>query len=175
MNDEYGNARRAIDEEWAMSSPSLETAKLPKIAEEIAAPTDSSSEDEIITIVRGGGGAATAKEKEDEWKMPEPVFRVSDGKTPEKTDKPAAKNDLPFTEAIKLEENITAAATAPVQAQPNISAEFTVRDTLEEQPAENQKKTLSIIMVVFGIAAIVVFAIAFLAAVYFLFFYKTAV
>lgn len=173
MNDEYGNARRAVDEEWAMSSPGLETTKLPKIADEIAAPTDSNDEDEIITIVRGSSnGAAAAKETEDEWKMPEPVFRVSSGKTPEKTDKSKdeAPNDLPFSQAISLEPN---ASAAPVQAQPNISAEFTVRETLEKQPAENQEKTLSIVMVVLGIAAIVVFAVAFLAAVYFLFFYKT--
>lgn len=172
MNDEFGNAKKAFDADWEMKASGFETTKLPKIADEISPPeqNDFGAEDEIITLVRGDGGAAAKKEKEDEWKMPEPVFRVSSGKTPDKSDKPTAKNDLPFTEAIKLEENITA---APVQAQPNISAEFTARELIEKQPAEDKQKTLSVITVVLGIAAIVVFAIAFLAAVYFLFFYKT--
>lgn len=172
MNDEYGNAKKALDADWEMKASSFETTKLPKIADEIAAQIDSN--EEIITVVRSSGAAA-AKEKEDEWKMPEPVFRVSSGKTPDKTAKPNndAPNDLPFTKAISLEENVTAAA--PVQAQPNISTEFTVRDAIEKQPAEKEQKTLSIVMVALGIAAIVVFAIAFLAAVYFLFFYKTEI
>jgi uncharacterized protein YqhQ len=174
MNDEFGNARKALDENWELKSSSLDTTKLPKITDDISAPQQIAfdDEEEIITVVRGSNGdTAVKKENEDEWKMPDPVFRVSSGKTPDKSDKLASKNNLPFTEAIKLEESITAATTS-VQAQPNISAEFTIRDTIEKPPAEKEEKTLSIIMLVLGIAAIIFFAVLFLAAVYFLFFYK---
>jgi len=175
MNDEFGNVKKAFDADCEMKASGFETTKLPKIADEISLPkqNDFGDEDEIITLVSGSNGAAAKKEKEDEWKMPEPVFRVSSGKRADKSDKSPAKNDLPFAEAIKLEETINAAP--PVQAQPNISAEFTVRQNPERQPAEAEEKTLSLLTIVLGIAAIVVFAVAFLAIVIYLFFYKTAI
>lgn len=175
MNDEYGNAKRALDDDWTANPTNFQTTKLPEIAVDISPPTDFDGDDEIVSLVRGAGSdKKDEKEKSDGWKMPEPVFRVSEGKTPDKSEKSdnsnnAAQTDLPFSEAISLEK---ISADTLIQSQPNISQEFTISDASEKTSAKTGSKNFNILFVVLGLIALIVFAVAFLVTVYFLFFYK---
>ncbi|MDQ6788561.1 MAG: hypothetical protein M3033_17290 [Acidobacteriota bacterium] len=120
----------------------------------------------------------TASAKNDEWKMPEPVFRVSDGTThgSQKTQMPP--NQLPTQAAPQpeqtvKEENPLAASGIDIQPQPYLPEELNINQIMPDKPAESKNGVPKIIFGVFGIVAMALFAIVFLIGVYFLFFYKS--
>ncbi len=137
----------------------------------------------------------------DGWKMPEPIFRVTEGYCPLTSEKaaiytPPIKQPAPVDEKLSnlyappsredmpditmhnmslsdLRASIPAEKTdAPVEAQPDIFEEFSAEDVDSEATAtdvaESAKK--GFIFTVFGITAMLLFAAAFLALVYVLFF-----
>ena len=170
MNDEYDKTK-AITEDWSVDSPGYQMKPKTENSGNIAA--EKVSQQDLSGV---GDWAMTDPEvnippetNADEWKMPEPVFRVSSGKTPEKSKTP--QNNLPFSKLPLPEETGTA---VPVQPQPNISEEFTIGEVIEKKPAKAEPKSFSTTTLVLGFAAMIVFAVAFLVGIYFLFFYKPA-
>lgn len=98
--------------------------------------------------------------KSDGWRMPEPVFRVSDGFCPLKPDgKTQSDEKTPHVSA------------AP---QPKVSKEFIVRQTPPKTPfpVKARRETARLFFAALGVLAMLSFAAGFLALVYFLFFYK---
>ena len=102
---------------------------------------------------------------DDEWSMPEPVFRVSEGHTPKR---PVAvfEGDEHETEAANIDE--------PAEPQPDISDEIATAIT-EEMPIYKPKSRgcaknfLFIIGLIGAIAAALI-----ILAVYFLFYFRPA-
>lgn len=115
--------------------------------------------------------------KEDKWQMPEPVFRVSSGKKLNKSVSPIPyvkqrANQPPVSSEIS-EPAVSAAppvAAADIQPQPYISEDFIVDDVVKENPVRAKSKVGRIILIAAGILAMIVFAVAFLIGIYFLFF-----
>lgn len=138
----------------------------------------------------------------DGWKMPEPIFRVTEGYCPLTSEKaaihtPPIKQPAPVDEKLSnlyappsredmpditmhnmslsdLRASIPAETFAPnvaIEAQPDIFEELSAENVDSEttdDTADSKKK--SFIFTVFGITAMLLFAAAFLALVYFLFF-----
>jgi hypothetical protein len=121
----------------------------------------------------------------DEWVMPPPVFRQSEGYDPREqqpavspvpqseidTDVPDASED----EAAPAPESATANDDPPpaVAAQPDLSGDFTLDEIETVEPASRKRGSgaLSIILVVLAIAAGIAVLFVFLAIVYLLFFF----
>ena len=172
MSDEHGNRNDFSDEDWAVTpvnvQPERNFAKPPQSSPETQTGSDG---DEAITLVPSK--KVEKKEKPDQWKMPEPVFRVSDGKSHKKSVKETPPTDLPFSEPIKLEKpSPAAAAKAPIQPQPNISAEFNLKDVAPNAPVKTKAKKSNLVFIILILMAIIVFAVVFSVAIYFLFFNK---
>lgn len=114
---------------------------------------------------------ATTTENND-WKMPEPVFRVSDG-TPfgsAKPDAPPSKQPAVANppQIIKAD-----ASGLDIQPQPYLPEELNINQITRGKPVEPKRGIPRVIFGVFGILAMALFALAFLIGVYFLFFYKS--
>ena len=128
------------------------------------------------------------------WEMPAPIFRVSEGVEVKKTvpeaaadsngdgavsDEALAKLYAPpesesEPDSVKAEAAPAAPPAVDIQPQPYISEEFTLNDIPE--PIATEKKgdpTLRKLMAGFGLFCMVLFIIAFIGVVYFLFFYKS--
>jgi hypothetical protein len=114
------------------------------------------------------------------WEMPKPVFQQSSGYLPKGFEKrfnvPDPQADVPTDEPIAevpVAEDAPAAAPGPVvQPQPDVSEEFAL--DAQPAPASTKKKrspAVRIFLTLLGIAAMIVFAIVFLAVIYYLFFY----
>lgn len=158
----------------------------------------------------------------DGWRMPEPVFRVSDGFCPLKPDGKApsdgraaqsaaakksrttadeplanlyappvndAENDVSqhtmhnlslsdLSDSPDLKTpvpKLTPIAPQIAAPQPNISEEFTIKQTPEKPPEKKPRsETKRLFFAALGVLAMLSFAAGFLALVYFLFFYKAA-
>ncbi|HEX8637386.1 MAG TPA: hypothetical protein VF692_04940 [Pyrinomonadaceae bacterium] len=162
----------------------------------------------------------------DGWRMPEPIFRVSDGFCPLKSggkaqsseraaqpaavkrsrttsDEPLANlyappekearddvsqrtmhnlslsdlSDLPDSLDLKTPAPEIAPVASKIAApQPNISEEFTVKQSPPQTPPEKKPRseTARLFFAALGVLAMLSFAAGFLALVYFLFFYKAA-
>lgn len=170
MNDEYDKTKR-IAEDRTMDSPGFQ---MKPEAESLGNTAANKGTQQDLSEI--GDWAMTDPEvdippetKADEWKMPEPVFRVSDGKTAESRKTP--QNNFPFSKSPLPEEIET---TKPIQPQPNISEEFTINHVIEKKPAQAEPKGFSTTVLILAFAAMIVFAIVFLVVVYSLFFYKPA-
>jgi hypothetical protein len=113
----------------------------------------------------------TAETQNDGWKMPDPVFRVSDGMpfNNSKSDmppskQPAAVNSEQITKTEPVDLNI--------QPQPFLPEELNTNQ-IKEKPVEHKSGVPRVIFGIFGILTMALFALAFLIGVYFLFFYKS--
>ncbi len=113
---------------------------------------------------------AAAQAKNDDWKMPEPVFRVSDG-TPFGNAKSETKPSIqpPAAEQIIKKET----GGLEIQPQPYLPEELDINQITRKKPAEAESGIPRVIFGVFGILVMALFALAFLIGVYFLFFYKS--
>lgn len=111
MNNEYENMKQDLEEDWTVGEPNFHSKQAADAAINSEVPTTGSdpqnqatSDDWAMnTLVSSGGISNLVKqidaekragntantnpleEKPDEWKMPEPVFRVSSGKKVEKS------------------------------------------------------------------------------------------
>ena len=111
------------------------------------------------------------EEKQNKWQMPEPVFRVSNGK---KVEKPALAEDN-ANSPISPPKSAEIQKQAPdIQPQPYISEAFIVsdEDIIEEPPAKVENNTKRIILIFAGILAMILFAVGFLIGIYFLVFHN---
>ena len=157
MNEERENTNNPPeDEDWAMSEP----------------PDNNT------------GKTEQPEARQNNWKMPEPVFRVSGGTTFSGSKNETPPLNLPPEQpspqpiAQPPSQNIKEEKSAPdvkIQAQPYISEEFNISQikAATGAPAKPKSKVPKIIFAVAGILAMTAFAIAFLFGVYYLFFYKS--
>lgn len=168
MNNKNENTQKAAEEDWAMSEPDFH------LTQPVGAPplnkTASENEAEDWTVTPTA--KKTAEKKTDGWQMPEPVFRVSSGKTPEKFGKTKQKND---SSANKSEDSEKSSESGNVQPQPFISEDLIAGDLIETAPVKAKSKTSKGVFIVVGLIAMLVFAVAFLIGIYFLFFYKSEI
>jgi hypothetical protein len=142
-------------------------------------------------VPRPGPNSPTAKAAAS-WEMPAPIFRVSEGVevkiiVPEPAaevdgngtaDNPLAKIYAPPDAGVdKVPSEKEAPAATPstdIQPQPYLSDEFTLNDIAEVLPAEKKSNpVVRKVLAIFGILCMVLFIIAFIGVVYFLFFYKS--
>lgn len=117
--------------------------------------------------------------QQDGWKMPEPVFRISDGTRigNSENEKPPSNlpSEMPQT-AQPPSQNTQAEKAAPdakIQPQPYISEEFNLNQIkAATAPVKSKSKIPRIIFIILGILAMVGFAVGFVIMVYYLFFYQ---
>ena len=153
-------------EDWSMKATTSE--------EHISKPPEQINSEQFvdapITNPLSDGKPASGK-NQDKWQMPEPVFRVSSGKKVNKSTLAETRPNLP-TNPPEVSEVTN--STTNIQPQPYISEEFSFSDAaaIEETPAEVKNGVGRMIFIVVGILAMVLFAIAFLVGVYFLFFHQ---
>lgn len=204
MNNEYENIKQDLEEDWTVGEPNFHSKQAANAATDGEVPTTGSdpqnqanSDDWAMNTMVSSGGisslveqmdaerrAATApntnplEEKPDEWKMPEPVFRVSSGK---KVEKPASamprlnfSAEPPATSETSEASEITD-SVADIQPQPYISEALIVgdEDAIEVSPAKVKSKAGRTVFIIAGILAMVLFAASFLIGIYFLVFRTT--
>lgn len=123
------------DDDWAMTDPNLkfDPQTSPTPTGNNPSATDESTDIWSVQPVRDSSPAPSARN--DEWQMPEPTFRVSEGVTPtfEKSSPPDGFNAAPIPE-IEFDTdpsldfanaNATAIPAAPAQPEPAVAAEPT--------------------------------------------------
>ena len=175
MNNEYENMKQELEEDWTVNElnfhstqivgrengEAFSTAAPPPI---LAEPTENWTMDMSTNEI-------PKEETKGRWEMPEPVFRVSNGKT---LDKPkTAASPLPLNlQPVRPEIAPAVAGVSNIQPQPYISEAFTADepDDIEEPPVKTESGVGRMILIGVGILAMVLFAVGFLAGVYFLFF-----
>jgi hypothetical protein len=116
-----------------------------------------------------------AQTKDDGWKMPEPIFRVSEG-TPfskSKIETPPSSQPNLIAEHEKTSKEEKLPVGVEIQPQPFISEEFNINQIKVEKPVESKSRIPGFIFGIAGITIMALFAVAFLIGVYFLFFYKS--
>jgi hypothetical protein len=195
-----------MSDELNQKNPPIDDWSLPPT--DVNVPPVENSEDWVMTSPLKSQITETPK---DGWKMPDPVFRMSDGYCPVKSDQnagaqanfkkapvdetlanlyapPTPTEDLPDMtmhnisladlkaeiEAEKAGKSKKAEKPAkpPIEPQPNISQEFNIQTVATEAaPAKKERSERArLILVIVGIAAMILFAVGFLALIYFLFF-----
>jgi len=157
MNDEYGDRKKLIGEDSAGFQMKPQTEDATKIS--LAAQTFFIEDNDLDTLLTEDELAE--KEEPSEWKMPEPIFRTSSGKSFKKSDN-QPPSDLLFSETSNSEENLNAAPVKP-QANDKITEKSTVN--LE---SDNFNK-------IFVVLTAVILVVALLATLYFWLFYKSQV
>lgn len=196
MSDE---TNKSIEEDWAMSDPDFhlkqklkaDSAEIP--AATLYAPPDlfedenfleiepdepanePESEDWTVSAPENVKIDQPPEESSDGWKMPDPVFISSEGKTVRKLEKKTTNPDLPAVQPVISEKSESPAADAP--PQPDVSEEIAVNSL--ESPIQTEKiiedKTEAKPKMFFafgGIFLMLIFATAFVIGIYFLFFHK---
>ena len=178
MNNEYENMKQELPDDWTMNEMNFHSTQVVSgentDAEPAALPavhpvSREAKEDWTMDM---STSEMPAQETNGKWQMPEPVFRISDGKKIEKSKSavPPPSMSLPTPPEVAVAD----AAPASIQPQPYISEAFVVEDeyTIEEPPAKAESGNKRIVLVVIGVLAMAFFAIAFLVGVYFLFFHN---
>lgn len=146
------------------------------------------NKDQHVTAAPVTSESVDLEEDKKAWRMPEPVFRQSTGHLPRGFQKqfPGNEDETAEPTSAASSANVNgagAAASAPapapavpsepaseIQPQPDI-----IEDTAPEQEPASvppvERSRMRIFLVVMGILAMAVFAIAFVAVIYYLFFY----
>ncbi len=101
-----------------------------------------------------------------QWKMPEPVFRQTSGKLPAGYEKKVLSGE-PQTEPAPVP---AASPALDIQAQPDVSEEFTHDEIFAELPTEERPKRtgMRLVLAILAILGMVAIGLAFLAIVLFL-------
>jgi len=174
MNDEFQNMKQESEEDWTVSEPNLypKQAVGTETIDEISpdaktAPISADTKEDWV--MDKSTAEIPPEKKQDKWEMPEPVFRVSSGKKLDKSNLVALPSNLQVSPPETSQMN---APNAIIQPQPYISEEFIVGDAgvIEKPSVKVKSKARRIIFIVVGILGMVLFAVAFLIGVYFLFF-----
>jgi hypothetical protein len=122
------------------------------------------------------------------WRMPEPVFRQSSGYLPQGFEKrfgseangagvAAAEAAEPGNtgateESAPAEPPPAAPSVTDIQPQPDLTEEFPAENAFEPAPAKPQRsRGMRIFLALLGIAAMIIFAVAFVSLIVYLFFY----
>lgn len=175
MNDEYEKSENPPDEDWAMSKP------------EIQSESNAGADNFDITLVgmKPPTAAATTEDwtmnvpttnpsyekASDVWEMPPPVFRISSGRKMDKANRkmpPPPSLDSPPVQAQSSQ--IAAPPNLEIQPQPFISEEFSVNEAVAEPPVKAKTNGSKLIFLIIGLLAMLLFAIAFVAGIYYWFF-----
>ncbi|CAN5593643.1 hypothetical protein BH24ACI2_BH24ACI2_04190 [soil metagenome] len=114
------------------------------------------------------------EKKQDKWEMPPPIFRVSSGTKPDKSNWRTPRLEMP---AHQPEASAAIEPNIQVQHLPHVPEEFAasgdVSDLIEETPAKTKSKAERILFIVVGILAVILFALTVFVGVYFLYFYNS--
>lgn len=166
MNDDYEESNKTTVDDWAISEPKLN----------LRAP-ESSGKSEILSELGNDDWAIYAPQTNpseevgaENWQMPEPVFRKSAGKTLKKSEDAALPNDL----AIARSDNEIRAA-AVIQPQPLLFDDAGIENSVKTQPTGEKNKFAKTPLIILCLIAMIIFVVAFLISVYFLFFYSSDV
>lgn len=196
MNDE---TNKSIEEDWAMSDPDFhlkqklkaDNAEIPAATlytppdlfedenfleiEPNNSPSKPETEDWSVSVPENEKIDQPQEESSDGWKMPDPIFRSSEGKTIRKSGKKITNPDLPAEQPEVSDKNEFSADTPP---QPQIAEDIAVNIS-EELPAPKEKivgedaeKKPKMFFAFGGIFLMLIFATAFVVGIYFLFFHK---
>jgi sulfatase modifying factor 1 len=134
---------------------------------------------------------APKREKQDNWSMPDPVFRISDG---EKLDDVAKRTMYPISPSeignfdkttpnfnlsgvSSAREETSTTRSAPhldLQSQPSVSEQFTAAEKSEEVKQSAKSDNSKIFFIIGGLFTMLLLAGIFLAGIYILFFNKPA-
>ncbi len=182
MNNEYEHMKQELDDDWTVNELSFHSTQVIKAENADAAPAASpavppvSIEAKEDWTMNMSTSEMPVPEINGKWQMPEPVFRISDGKKIEKSKLAAPPPSASPTSLPGIA--VTDAVPAAIQAQPYMSEAFAIDDEyiIEEPPAvKAESGNKRIVLVVIGVLAMVLFAAAFLVGVYFLFFHNKGV
>jgi len=141
--------------------------------------------DQHVTAAPVTSESVDLGEEKKVWQMPEPVFRQSSGYEPKAFQKQLPVNDgvaePASSVASSVSSNGSATAAAPavasppsseIQPQPDIVEDLLAdREPAARPAAPERSPGMRLFLAALGIAAMVVFAIAFIAVIYYLFFY----
>jgi hypothetical protein len=146
--------------------------------------------DQHVTAAPVTSESVDLGEEKKVWQMPEPVFRQSSGYEPKAFQKQLPVNDGVAEPASTVASSVssngsanaaigTAAAPAvafppssEIQPQPDIVEDLLAdREPAARPAAPERSPGMRLFLAALGIAAMVVFAIAFIAVIYYLFFY----
>ena len=179
MNDEYDKTEKTPVEEWAMSEPEqpVGTDNFDITLVGMKAPTAAAITEDWA--MNESNANSSAEKAPDSWAMPPPVFRISSGrkmdkdnrKTPPQPPADSPPADSPPVEAQPFEIVETVAPNLDIEPQPFISEEFSVSEAVAETPVKAKRTTSKLILLIIGLVAMILFAIAFVVGIYFLFFH----
>jgi len=144
--------------------------------------------DQHITAAPVTSESVDLEEDKKLWQMPEPVFRQSTGHLPKGFQKqfpgsedetvepipPAASDSNGAAEAAAAEPTAALQTASDIQPQPDILEDVLAVPSTPVAAAAERSKGTRIFLAVVGILAMVVFAVAFVAVIYYLFFYHPA-
>ena len=187
MTDE---TNKSLEEDWAMADPDFhlkeklkaDNAEIP--AATLYAPPDSFEGDNFLELEPDNSAiqpetenwSANVPDTEniDGFKMPEPVFRSSEGKMIEKSEKRTTNPDLLAAQPEFFDKD---KSSADLQPQPKIGEEFKANQSKSEIKKEKSVKSKSeknsnFFFAFGGIFLMLIFATVFVVGIYFLFFYK---
>ena len=190
MTDGYDETNKSIEEDWAMADPDFhlkeklkaDNAEIPVAT--LYAPPDSFEGDNFLELeldtstiqpeTENWSENIPETENTDVWKMPEPVFRSSEGKTIQKSEKRTANPDLPAAQPDFSDKD---KSSVKFQPQPKIGEEFRPIQVRSEAKIENSadskpEKNSNFFFAFGGIFLMLIFATVFIIGIYFLFFYK---
>lgn len=175
MNDEYDKSENQPVEDWAMSDPQIQpetktgTDNFDITLVGMKPPTAvATTEDWAMNVPKTN----PAIEKDsDGWEMPPPIFRISSGRKLDKANRKTPR--LPSPDLSPVQEQSSPTAALPnleIQPQPYISEEFSVSEAVAEPSAKAKTNGSKLMFLIIGLLAMLLFAIAFVAGIYFWFF-----
>lgn len=182
MNNEYENMKQELQDDWTVNELKFHSTQIISGENADAAPAalpavpPVSAEAKEDWTMDMSTSEMPVPEINGKWQMPEPVFRISDGKKIKKSTLATPPPSAPPTASPEIA--VTDAAPSNIQPQPYISEAFAIDDeyVIEEPPvAKADSGNKRIVLVVIGVLAMILFAAAFLVGVYFLFFHNTGV
>jgi len=107
----------------------------------------------------------------DVWEMP-PVFRTSGGRKLDKANRKTSSSNLPPVE-MQTSETV-APPNLDIQPPPFISEAVAAHEAVAETPEKTNSSSSKLILLIIGLVALALVAAAFLAGIYFWFFYTPA-
>lgn len=189
MNDEQENTKELLKEDLAEKEPNtflepeIEVQNFDQTISSLTLPKHLLETEDWTTEAPDSN--VHEEKKQDKWKMPPPIFRVSSGTKPNKSDWKTPRLEIPAHQLetpAAIEPNIQIQPSPPVPeeiAVPNGEEEFAasgnVSELIEETPAKAKDKAEKTLFVVVGILAVILFALAIFIGVYFLYFYNSDV
>lgn len=179
MNDEYDKSENLPVEDWAMSDPEIQPEtntgadNFDITLVGMKTPTDAATTEDWSMNVPKTNSAV--EKTSDGWEMPPPVFRISSGRKMDKAGRKTPPSPSPDLSPIQEQSSeMSPPPNLEIQPQPFISEEFSVNEAVAEPTVKAKTSGSKLTFLIIGLLAMLLFAIAFVAGVYFWFFKPAA-